>query len=71
MGALRGGFTGRSLVGVPWDYLRRLIALVDRQNGWQLVERPFGTAQEATAFPTGCSGCCKTAGGMPTGFETT
>ena len=36
-------------------YLRGLLSPVERKNGWQLAEQPFGTAQEATPLPSGCS----------------
>ena len=45
------------------DYLRGLLSRVERKNGWQLAEQPFGSAQEATPLPMGCSACCTTTGG--------
>ena len=48
------------------DYLRGLLGRVERKNGWQLAEQPFGSAQEATPLPTGCSACCTTTGGTRT-----
>ena len=47
------------------DYLRGLLSPVERKNGWQLAEQPFGKAQEAMPLPTGCSDCCPPTGGMP------
>ena len=47
------------------EYLEGLISPVERKNGWQLAERPFGWAQEATPPLTECSVCCPPAGGMP------
>ena len=44
------------------DYLRGLLSRVERKNGWQLAEQPFGSAQEATPLPMGCSACCTTTG---------
>ena len=35
------------------DYLRGLLSLVERKNGWRLAERPFGTAQAGDATPDG------------------
>ena len=34
-------------------YLRGLLSPVERKNGWQLAEQPFGSAQEATPPPDG------------------
>ena len=45
------------------DYLRGLLSPVERKNGWQLAEQPFGTAQGATPLPTGCSACCQATNG--------
>ena len=40
------------------EYLKGLLSPVERKNGWQLAERSFGQAQEATPLPTGCSDYC-------------
>ena len=48
------------------DYLRGLLSPVERKNGWQLAEQPFGSAQEATTPPMGCSVCFTTTGGTLT-----
>ena len=48
------------------EYLKGLISPVERKNGWQLAERPFGWTQQATALQTGCSGCCLVTSGMRT-----
>ena len=53
------------------DYLKGLISPVERKNGWQLAEQPFGSAQEATPLPMGCSACCTTTGGTRTWFAMT
>ena len=53
------------------DYLKGLLSPVERKNGWQLAERPFGTAQEATPLPMGCSACCTTTSGTRTWFAMT
>jgi len=44
-------------------YMRGPISPVERSNGWQLAEQPFGTAQDTPPPPTGCSACCTTTGG--------
>ena len=48
------------------EYLKGLLSPVERKNGWQLAERPFDSAQEATPLPTGCSACCRVMSGMRT-----
>ena len=53
------------------DYLRGLLSLVKRKNGWQLAEQPFGSAQEAMPLPMGCSACCTTTGETRTWFAMT
>ena len=70
MGALRGGFTGRNLDGGRW-ISEGLISPVVGKKGWQLAERPFGSAQEATPLPTECNACCTTTGGTRTWFVMT
>ena len=37
------------------EYLKGLLSPVERNNGWQLAEHPFGWAQEATPLPTGAA----------------
>ena len=46
------------------EYLRGLLSPVERKNGWQLAEQPFGTAQEGMPPRTGCSACCTATAGM-------
>ena len=41
-------------------YLKGLISPVERKNGRQLAEQPFGLAQELMPRPTECSGRCTT-----------
>ena len=42
-------------------YLRGLLSLVERKNGWQLAE------QAGDAPPTACSACCTTIAGTGPG----
>ena len=53
------------------DYLRGLLSPVERKNGWQLAEHPFGWAQEATPLPPVCSGYYPSTAGTRTWFEMT
>ena len=53
------------------DYLKGLLSPVERKNGWQLAEQPFGSAQEATPLQMGCSACCTTTSGTRTWFAMT
>ena len=53
------------------DYLRGLLSLVERKNGWATGGPEFVEGRRAMPLPMGCSACCTTPGGTRTWFVMT